>query len=184
MRTKTKEECEGHYMKNFINNPLFSSTLLSLRQVEEARTADTAIPFKRKRPASVSSLKQLITQYSYFQTANNCLLSKDLWKSLNDCSLLFDCCFHKLLFSFLTFPCILETSEIMQIAHIKSHTKFFSSATDDPPRPSFDSQLSRDMAGYMPARADFMEVSAVFFLYTGIVFLLVFFFFANDPNIQ
>lgn len=33
------------------------------------------------------------------------------------------------------------------------------SATDDPPRPSFDSQLSRDMAGYMPARADFMEVS-------------------------
>lgn len=32
------------------------------------------------------------------------------------------------------------------------------SATDDPPRPSFDSQLSRDMAGYMPARADFMEV--------------------------
>ncbi|KAI2656193.1 Transcriptional adapter 2-alpha [Labeo rohita] len=30
-------------------------------------------------------------------------------------------------------------------------------ATDDPPRPSFDSQLSRDMAGYMPARADFME---------------------------
>jgi len=33
------------------------------------------------------------------------------------------------------------------------------SATDDPPRPSFDSQLSRDMAGYMPARADLMEVS-------------------------
>uniref|UniRef100_A0A3B4CAX1 Transcriptional adapter n=1 Tax=Pygocentrus nattereri TaxID=42514 RepID=A0A3B4CAX1_PYGNA len=76
MRTKTKEECESHYMKNFINNPLFSSTLLSLRQMEEARTADSAIPFK---PA------------------------------------------------------------------------------DDPPRPSFDSQLSRDMAGYMPARADFME---------------------------
>lgn len=50
MRTKTKEECEGHYMKNFINNPLFSSTLLSLRQMEEhlSRTADTAIPFKRK----------------------------------------------------------------------------------------------------------------------------------------
>uniref|UniRef100_A0A3B1KBW9 Transcriptional adapter n=1 Tax=Astyanax mexicanus TaxID=7994 RepID=A0A3B1KBW9_ASTMX len=78
MRTKTKEECENHYMKNFINNPLFSSTLLSLRQMEEARTADSAIPFK---------------------------------------------------------------------------------PTDDPPRPSFDSQLSRDMAGYMPARADFMEVS-------------------------
>uniref|UniRef100_A0A672M0J1 Transcriptional adapter n=1 Tax=Sinocyclocheilus grahami TaxID=75366 RepID=A0A672M0J1_SINGR len=78
MRTKTKEECEGHYMKNFINNPLFSSTLLSLRQMEDrlSRTADTAIPFK---------------------------------------------------------------------------------PTDDPPRPSFDSQLSRDMAGYMPARADFME---------------------------
>ncbi|XP_046892361.1 transcriptional adapter 2-alpha isoform X2 [Hypomesus transpacificus] len=76
MRTKGKEECEGHYMKNFINNPLFSSTLLSLRQMEEARTADSAIPFK---------------------------------------------------------------------------------PTDDPPRPTFDSLLSRDMAGYMPARADFME---------------------------
>uniref|UniRef100_A0A8C2JBR1 Transcriptional adapter n=1 Tax=Cyprinus carpio TaxID=7962 RepID=A0A8C2JBR1_CYPCA len=73
MRTKTKEECEGHYMKNFINNPLFSSTLLNLRQMEDhlSRTADTAIPFK---------------------------------------------------------------------------------PTDDPPRPSFDSQVSRDMAGYMPAR--------------------------------
>uniref|UniRef100_A0A4W5MA87 Transcriptional adaptor 2A n=1 Tax=Hucho hucho TaxID=62062 RepID=A0A4W5MA87_9TELE len=47
MRTKNKEECEAHYMKNFINNPLFSSTLLNLRQIEEARTADTAIPFKR-----------------------------------------------------------------------------------------------------------------------------------------
>uniref|UniRef100_A0A4W5M9F8 Transcriptional adapter n=1 Tax=Hucho hucho TaxID=62062 RepID=A0A4W5M9F8_9TELE len=76
MRTKNKEECEAHYMKNFINNPLFSSTLLNLRQIEEARTADTAIPFK---------------------------------------------------------------------------------PTDDPPRPTFDSLLSRDMAGYMPARADFME---------------------------
>lgn len=32
-------------------------------------------------------------------------------------------------------------------------------ACDDPPRPIFDSVLSRDMAGYMPARADFMEVS-------------------------
>uniref|UniRef100_A0A8C8I4C3 Transcriptional adapter n=1 Tax=Oncorhynchus tshawytscha TaxID=74940 RepID=A0A8C8I4C3_ONCTS len=71
MRTKNKEECEAHYMKNFINNPLFSSTLLNLRQIEEARTADTAIPFKRQ--------------------------------------------------------------------------------------PTFDSLLSRDMAGYMPARADFME---------------------------
>ncbi|XP_041729129.1 transcriptional adapter 2-alpha isoform X2 [Coregonus clupeaformis] len=76
MRTKNKEECEAHYMKNFINNPLFSSTLLNLRQIEEARTADTTIPFK---------------------------------------------------------------------------------PTDDPPRPTFDSLLSRDMAGYMPARADFME---------------------------
>uniref|UniRef100_UPI003AAF47B6 transcriptional adapter 2-alpha isoform X3 n=1 Tax=Centroberyx gerrardi TaxID=166262 RepID=UPI003AAF47B6 len=76
MRTKSKEECESHYMKNFINNPLFSSTLLSLRQAEESRTADSAIPFK---------------------------------------------------------------------------------PTDDPPRPTFDSVLSRDMAGYMPARADFME---------------------------
>lgn len=58
MRTKTKEECEGHYMKNFINNPLFSSTLLSLRQMEEhlSRTADTAIPFKRKEaPVNIQS---------------------------------------------------------------------------------------------------------------------------------
>lgn len=55
MRTKTKEECEAHYMKNFINNPLFASTLLSLRQVEEARAPDTAIPFKRKRPAAAAA---------------------------------------------------------------------------------------------------------------------------------
>uniref|UniRef100_A0A8C8DY76 Transcriptional adapter n=1 Tax=Oryzias sinensis TaxID=183150 RepID=A0A8C8DY76_9TELE len=76
MRTKTKEECESHYMKNFINNPLFSSTLLSLKKTKDSRFAEGAIPFK---------------------------------------------------------PC------------------------DDPPRPIFDSVLSRDMAGYMPARADFME---------------------------
>uniref|UniRef100_A0A7N8WXA7 Transcriptional adapter n=1 Tax=Mastacembelus armatus TaxID=205130 RepID=A0A7N8WXA7_9TELE len=77
MRTKTKEECENHYMKNFINNPLFSSTLLSLRKTKDSRfAAEGAIPFK---------------------------------------------------------------------------------PTDDPPRPTFDSVLSRDMAGYMPARADFME---------------------------
>ncbi|XP_005624843.1 transcriptional adapter 2-alpha isoform X5 [Canis lupus baileyi] len=76
MCTKTKEECEKHYMKHFINNPLFASTLLNLKQAEEAKTADTAIPFQ---------------------------------------------------------------------------------STDDPPRPTFDSLLSRDMAGYMPARADFIE---------------------------
>uniref|UniRef100_A0A3Q2YP58 Transcriptional adapter n=1 Tax=Hippocampus comes TaxID=109280 RepID=A0A3Q2YP58_HIPCM len=76
MRSKSKEECESHYMKNFINNPLFSSTLLSLRKTKDARFADSAIPFK---------------------------------------------------------------------------------PTEDPPRPTFDSALSRDMAGYMPARADFME---------------------------
>ncbi|XP_056672414.1 transcriptional adapter 2-alpha isoform X4 [Monodelphis domestica] len=76
MCTKTKEECEKHYMKHFINNPLFASTLLNLKQAEEAKTADTAIPFQ---------------------------------------------------------------------------------STDDPPRPAFDSLLSRDMAGYMPARADFIE---------------------------
>lgn len=34
-------------------------------------------------------------------------------------------------------------------------------ASDDPPRPTFDSVLSRDMAGYMPARADFMEVRRI-----------------------
>uniref|UniRef100_A0A672GPV0 Transcriptional adapter n=1 Tax=Salarias fasciatus TaxID=181472 RepID=A0A672GPV0_SALFA len=76
MRSKTKEECESHYMKNFINNPLFSSTLLSLRKTKDYRYAEGAIPFK---------------------------------------------------------------------------------PSDDPPRPTFDSVLSRDMAGYMPARADFME---------------------------
>lgn len=40
--------------------------------------------------------------------------------------------------------------------HFNVHV--ISAATDDPPRPTFDSVLSRDMAGYMPARADFMEV--------------------------
>uniref|UniRef100_A0A8B9GE24 Transcriptional adapter n=1 Tax=Amazona collaria TaxID=241587 RepID=A0A8B9GE24_9PSIT len=74
MCTKSKEECEKHYMKHFINNPLFASTLLNLKQAEEAQHNETAIPF---HPA------------------------------------------------------------------------------DDPPRPTFDSLLSRDMAGYMPARADF-----------------------------
>uniref|UniRef100_A0A8C6KBK0 Transcriptional adaptor 2A n=1 Tax=Nothobranchius furzeri TaxID=105023 RepID=A0A8C6KBK0_NOTFU len=40
MRTKTKEECESHYMKNFINNPLFSSTLLGLRKTKDSHFAD------------------------------------------------------------------------------------------------------------------------------------------------
>jgi hypothetical protein len=48
MCTKTKEECEKHYMKHFINNPLFASTLLNLKQAEEAKTADSAIPFHCK----------------------------------------------------------------------------------------------------------------------------------------
>uniref|UniRef100_A0A803VJL8 Transcriptional adapter n=1 Tax=Ficedula albicollis TaxID=59894 RepID=A0A803VJL8_FICAL len=74
MCTKSKEECEKHYMKHFINNPLFASTLLNLKQAEEAQHHETAIPFQ---------------------------------------------------------------------------------SADDPPRPTFDSLLSRDMAGYMPARADF-----------------------------
>ena len=76
MCTKTKEEREKHYMKHFINNPLFASTLLNLKQAEEAKTADSAIPF----------------HYA-----------------------------------------------------------------DDPPRPTSDSLLSQDMAGYMPAQADFIE---------------------------
>ncbi|XP_048468582.1 transcriptional adapter 2-alpha isoform X1 [Stegostoma tigrinum] len=76
MRTKSKEDCEKHYMKHFVNNPLFSSTLLSLKQPEETKDLDTAITFR---------------------------------------------------------------------------------ACDDPPRPTFDSAVSRDMAGYMPARADFVE---------------------------
>lgn len=50
MRSKTKDECEGHYMKNFINNPLFSSTLLSMRKTKDSRFAEGAIPFKRQYP--------------------------------------------------------------------------------------------------------------------------------------
>ncbi|XP_039112293.1 transcriptional adapter 2-alpha isoform X3 [Hyaena hyaena] len=53
MCTKTKEECEKHYMKHFINNPLFASTLLNLKQAEEAKTADTAIPFQSLKMAVV-----------------------------------------------------------------------------------------------------------------------------------
>ncbi|XP_005858596.1 transcriptional adapter 2-alpha isoform X4 [Myotis yumanensis] len=53
MCTKTKEECEKHYMKHFINNPLFASTLLNLKQAEEAKTADTAIPFLSLKMAVV-----------------------------------------------------------------------------------------------------------------------------------
>lgn len=45
MCTKSKEECEKHYMKHFINNPLFASTLLNLKQAEEAQHHETAIPF-------------------------------------------------------------------------------------------------------------------------------------------
>lgn len=37
-------------MKNFINNPLFSSTLLSLRKTKDSRFAEGAIPFKRQDP--------------------------------------------------------------------------------------------------------------------------------------
>ncbi|KAL7986959.1 hypothetical protein Chor_005878, partial [Crotalus horridus] len=76
MSTKTKEECEKHYMKHFINNPLFASSLLHLKQTGEKQHTSLAIPFY---------------------------------------------------------------------------------ASEDPPRPTFDSLLSRDMAGYMPARADFIE---------------------------
>ncbi|XP_058416437.1 transcriptional adapter 2-alpha isoform X2 [Diceros bicornis minor] len=53
MCTKTKEECEKHYMKHFINNPLFASTLLNLKQAEEAKTADTAIAFHSLKMAVV-----------------------------------------------------------------------------------------------------------------------------------
>ncbi|KAF6097518.1 transcriptional adaptor 2A [Phyllostomus discolor] len=53
MCTKTKEECEKHYMKHFINNPLFASTLLNLKQAEEAKAADTAIPFHSLKMAVV-----------------------------------------------------------------------------------------------------------------------------------
>lgn len=50
MCTKSKEECEKHYMKHFINNPLFASTLLNLKQAEEAQHNETAIPFHCEYP--------------------------------------------------------------------------------------------------------------------------------------
>ncbi len=82
MRTKTKEECEGHYMKNFINNPLFSSTLLSLRQMEDhlSRTADTAIPFKRKWAPETSycSVHSTLNIYSGMWKFENPF--QNLWK--------------------------------------------------------------------------------------------------------
>lgn len=56
MRTKTKEECETHYMKNFINNPLFSSTLLGLRKTKDSHFAEGAIPFRRQYPRRLHSL--------------------------------------------------------------------------------------------------------------------------------
>uniref|UniRef100_A0A8C7E5R8 Transcriptional adapter n=1 Tax=Naja naja TaxID=35670 RepID=A0A8C7E5R8_NAJNA len=37
MSTKTKEECEKHYMKHFINNPLFASSLLDMAGYMPAR---------------------------------------------------------------------------------------------------------------------------------------------------
>lgn len=37
-------------MKHFINNPLFASTLLNLKQAEEAQHNETAIPFHREYP--------------------------------------------------------------------------------------------------------------------------------------
>ncbi|XP_010223211.1 PREDICTED: transcriptional adapter 2-alpha-like, partial [Tinamus guttatus] len=56
MCTKSKEECEKHYMKHFINNPLFASTLLNLKQAEEAQHNETAIPFHREYPGLPRSL--------------------------------------------------------------------------------------------------------------------------------
>ncbi|KAG7266437.1 hypothetical protein CRUP_030660 [Coryphaenoides rupestris] len=47
--------------------------------------------------------------------------------------------------------------EEMQDVAYQMRSKSREESTDDPPRPTFDSVLSRDMAGYMPARADFME---------------------------
>lgn len=48
MRTKSKEECESHYMKNFINNPLYSSTLLNLQRTKDNYFSESAILFKRQ----------------------------------------------------------------------------------------------------------------------------------------
>ena len=59
MCTKSKEECEKHYMKHFINNPLFASTLLNLKQAEEAQHNETAIPFHREYTLPTSRLREL-----------------------------------------------------------------------------------------------------------------------------
>uniref|UniRef100_A0A8C5S2G3 Transcriptional adapter 2-alpha n=1 Tax=Laticauda laticaudata TaxID=8630 RepID=A0A8C5S2G3_LATLA len=48
MSTKTKEECEKHYMKHFINNPLFASSLLHLKQSGGKQQTSLAIPFYGK----------------------------------------------------------------------------------------------------------------------------------------
>uniref|UniRef100_A0A8P4KSS0 Transcriptional adapter n=1 Tax=Dicentrarchus labrax TaxID=13489 RepID=A0A8P4KSS0_DICLA len=52
-----------------------------------------------------------------------------------------------------------QTEKYVVCSNPNVNIPYFSdiTATDDPPRPTFDSVLSRDMAGYMPARADFME---------------------------
>jgi len=46
-------------MKHFINNPLFASTLLNLKQAEEAQHSETAIPFHREYPLPTSRRREL-----------------------------------------------------------------------------------------------------------------------------
>lgn len=46
-------------MKHFINNPLFASTLLNLKQAEEAQHNETAIPFHREYPLPASTCREL-----------------------------------------------------------------------------------------------------------------------------
>lgn len=57
-------------MKHFINNPLFASTLLNLKQAEEAQHNETAIPFHREYPLPTSTWRELPTMSLLFQNWN------------------------------------------------------------------------------------------------------------------
>ncbi|KAL4687848.1 hypothetical protein H8959_019976 [Pygathrix nigripes] len=62
------------------------------------------------------------------------------------------------IFTYLTHYYELSQCQVQEVVCYFCSLGCVSDATDDPPRPTFDSLLSRDMAGYMPARADFIEL--------------------------
>ncbi|ETE64416.1 Transcriptional adapter 2-alpha [Ophiophagus hannah] len=72
MSTKTKEECEKHYMKHFINNPLFASSLLHLKQAGEKQQTSLAIPFYGKCQPQ-RKMKRLPVLLQAFKTATSLL---------------------------------------------------------------------------------------------------------------